>query len=275
MSIGPPNGADADRRGRCRAGRLDRGLPPEPRRATTSCVLERTDVAGGRTHSTTTATGIGSTPAPGGWRASIPTRWRCSTSSVCGSLLTPLALRGGGDLLLDGAPRARPELDRPDPADVADRRAGQDSLALATWPALRSPARDLQVDPPYDATPAIDELALDRRRGPRPRRAAQLRGSVLRPLGDDVGSTGAVVAALPQRRLLLPGRRWDGPAVARARSTAAAADRCRRAHRGAGRVGVDVTVGATAHSYDAVVVAIPAPEAARIVAAIDRPAALP
>lgn len=234
-------------------------------------VFEREQVAGGRTHSEHHGPGHW-VDTGAGWLASFyPDTLALLDELGMRHLLSPMRLRGGGDLRLDGRIVPTPNSVRRilttsllGPVDKARFFAYMARL-------FASQRGDLAVDLDHDGTVAVDELAamgeVARDRIVRPNfegpffarldgMSAALVRSWLRCLS--VGTFFHVDGGMdaPWRRLAATlDVRLDSPVQAvRATSN-----------------GVEVVTDAATESFDAAVVAVPAPLAAELVAADDRP----
>ena len=238
-------------------------------------VLERTDAVGGRTH--TEHLGDGHWLDTGaGWLASFypDTLALLDELGLRDRLLRPLSLRGGGDLLLDGrlvpAPNSVARIVRSPLVGVRDKAR---FVAYVAGLLARQPG-DLRVRRRDDAVTALAELAPI---------GAAARDRIVRPNfeGPFFARLESMSAALVRSwlRCLSVGsffqvdggmdRPWREIADRLDVRTGVAVERIER--RGSS---VSLSTPDGTETYDAVVVAVPAPVAARIVAESDRPAAL-
>lgn len=235
-------------------------------------VLEREDHPGGRTH--TAHHGEGHWVDTGaGWLASFYPATRALLGELgLTHLLSPMGLRGGGDLLVDGRRVPEPNSIRRiatsrllGPADKARFFAYMARLVVTQ-------RGDLYVDPVHDDRLAVDDLAAIGRRA---------RDHIVRPTfeGPFFARLEGMSAALVRSWLRCLGTgtffHVDGGMDAPWRRLADTLDVRtgvaveRIAPRGAG---VTVEADATTESFDAAVVAVPAPVAALLVGPEHRPA---
>lgn len=229
-------------------------------------VLEAEEVAGGRTHSEHFGENHWSDTGAG-WLASFyPQTLRLFAELREAGGLRPMPLRGGGDLLLDGALHPTPNsLGRILKTDLL---AASDKVRLLAYMAslLLTQRGDLQVDMRWDTVPALDALAPAGRaamenvirptfEGPFFSRLEEMSGALVRSWLRTI-STGSFFQVeggmdAPWKRLAATLDARTGVRVETVETSG---------H------GVAVTTASETLTFDAAVLAVPAPVAARIAA---------
>jgi protoporphyrinogen/coproporphyrinogen III oxidase len=235
-------------------------------------VLEAGPVAGGRTH--TEHFGPGHWVDTGaGWLASFYPRTLALLDEAGGrELLRPMALRGGGDLMIDGRVVPFPSSFRRVLMSPLLRPADKARFLAAMSRVLASQRGDLAIDLAYDDVASLDHLAAF---------GEPARERIVRPLfeGPFFSRLEDMSAALVRSwlRVLSVGQFFhvddgmDAPWRAIASQvgvrTSSVVQRVERT-----AAGVAIDVGGGREHFDGCVVAVPAPVAARLVA--DAPACL-